>query len=205
MDGLTYLKKLQEAYYERGGKEVWDTLMSKAHGISPDDRAELIAEYPDIPASLLQILDRIDGTYYRTYGDEEFCTYFFGSDVEDGTYPYYLHAYNDIMEDRERVQDFDDVFKAHLQYPDDDMLYVTDKVLCEPEKMKWLCFSHCMNNGGTSSLYVDFTPSEKGTAGQIVRFLHDPDNVEVIADSFDAFLDMIVENGLGFVSSENFE
>ncbi|HEV9036131.1 MAG TPA: hypothetical protein VGQ51_05905 [Puia sp.] len=49
----------------------------------------------------------------------------------------------------------------------------------------WLCFSDCMNNRGTSSLFIDFDPTPEGTVGQIVRFLHDPDSFRVIADSFE--------------------
>lgn len=41
-----------------------------------------------------------------------------------------------------------------------------------------------MNNGGTSKLFIDLTPSETGKKGQIVRYLHDPDELKVIADSF---------------------
>lgn len=203
MDGITYLKKLEEAYIRNGCQERWDALMKAAHGISAEDRAALLAKFPDTPASLLQILDRIDGTYYRKYGDEEFREYFFGSDVEDGRYPYYLFAFTDFMENAEDAQIYDGIFEAHLQYPDDDMLYVTDKVRCDPENMNWMCFSHCMNNGGTSALYIDFTPSEKGKYGQIVRFLHDPDEIEVIADSFDEFLDLQEKNGMAFIDIED--
>ena len=59
-----------------------------------------------------------------------------------------------------------------------------------------------MNNGGTSSLFIDFTPSEKGIKGQIVRFLHDPDRLDVIADSFDAFLRMLMDTGYRFIDNE---
>ena len=47
-----------------------------------------------------------------------------------------------------------------------------------------------MNNGGTSKLFIDFSPSASGIKGQIVRFLHDLDEIEVIADSFDEYLEM---------------
>ena len=50
-------------------------------------------------------------------------------------------------------------------------LYFDDRIQTDVSKMKWLCFSDCMNNGGTSSLYIDFTPSEKGTKGQIIRVI----------------------------------
>ena len=68
--------------------------------------------------------------------------------------------------------------------------------------MKWLHFSDCMNNAGTSQLFIDFLPSEKGVKGQIVRFLHDPDKIEVIADSFDEYLEKFMEYGLDFISED---
>ena len=68
--------------------------------------------------------------------------------------------------------------------------------------MKWLHFSDCMNNAGTSQLFIDFSPSEKGVKGQIVRFLHDPDEIGVIADSFDEYLEKLIESGLDFISED---
>lgn len=59
-----------------------------------------------------------------------------------------------------------------------------------------------MNNGGTSSLYIDFAPSESGKKGQIVRYLHDPDELKVIADSFDEFLDMLMERDFAFIQPD---
>jgi len=59
-----------------------------------------------------------------------------------------------------------------------------------------------MNNGGTSQLFIDFSPSEKGVKGQIVRFLHDPDEIGVIADSFDEYLEELIESGLDFISED---
>ena len=62
-----------------------------------------------------------------------------------------------------------------------------------------------MNNGGTSQLFVDFSPSKKGVNGQILRYLHDPDEIEVIADSFDEYLQMLIDNGYDFVGEEEEE
>ena len=59
-----------------------------------------------------------------------------------------------------------------------------------------------MNNGGTSKLFIDFSPSEKGKKGQIVRYLHDPDEIAVIADSFDEYLEKLMEYGLDFISED---
>ena len=79
---------------------------------------------------------------------------------------------------------------------------IDDRLTDDVDNIRWLCFSDCMNNGGTSSLFVDFTPSEKGKVGQIVRFLHDPDQIAVIADSFDEFLEMLVNSGMRFIDKE---
>ena len=52
---------------------------------------------------------------------------------------------------------------------------------------------------------IDFTPSEKGKAGQIVRYIHDPDELTVIAESFDAYLEMLIENEYDFINEETIE
>ena len=44
-----------------------------------------------------------------------------------------------------------------------------------------------------------------GKVGQVVRFLHDPDNYQVIADSFDSYLQMLIDDGYAFLSDDNFE
>lgn len=59
-----------------------------------------------------------------------------------------------------------------------------------------------MNNGGIYTLFIDFTPSPKGTIGQIWRYLHDPDEIIVIADSFDDYLQMLIDNGDGFINED---
>ena len=68
--------------------------------------------------------------------------------------------------------------------------------------MCWLHFSDCRNNGGTSRLYIDFSPSSAGVCGQVVRYLHDPDELTVIADSFDAYLQMLMENAYDFITED---
>ena len=48
--------------------------------------------------------------------------------------------------------------------------------------------------------YNDFSPSVKGMEGQVVRFLHDPDEIKVIADSFDEYLQKLIDNGIDFIN-----
>ena len=67
-------------------------------------------------------------------------------------------------------------------------------------RVKWLHFADCMNGAGTSQLFIDFTPSATGKIGQIVRFLHDPDELIVIADSFDDYLKKVIIHGCNFIN-----
>ena len=76
---------------------------------------------------------------------------------------------------------------------------IDDRITDDASQLNWLHFSDCMNNGGTSQLFIDFSPSSMGKVGQIVRFLHDPDEMVVIADSFDDYLRMLMKNDYCFV------
>ena len=113
--GNEYLEKLGEAYAKNGMKAQWDHLMEIAEGISEEDKAALLAEYPDFPPSLMEILERIDGTYYRQYGKEEVTVFFFGSDVDRGEYPYYLFSAQNMLENKN--SDFADLICYALHGP----------------------------------------------------------------------------------------
>ena len=67
------------------------------------------------------------------------------------------------------------------------------------DKLDFLHFSDCMNNGGTSQLFIDFSPSAKGVKGQVLRYLHDPDEMVVVADSFDEYLQMLIDEEYDFI------
>ncbi|MBR2810907.1 MAG: SMI1/KNR4 family protein [Solobacterium sp.] len=202
--GNEYLEKLAEAYGRNGLKTYWDHLMAVSKGISEEDRAALLAEYPEFPSSLMEILERIDGTYFRQYGDEEVTYFFFGSDVDDGEYPYYLFSTQDILENRDSAQNFGDLIYHAVNEPDENFgPFFDQRISAQAEQNRWLNFADCMNNGGTSTLYIDFTPSESGRKGQVIRFLHDPDELKVIADSFDDYLDMLMEKGFAFLHPDD--
>ncbi len=194
-----YVDGLKKAYYEVGGKEQWDDFENVMHGASKEDMEKLQALYPDIPESLLQLLELVDGTYWREYGGEKVAFYFLGSDVEE--YPYYLLSAQQMIKNKDKFQSWGD----YLIDRDFDDVPVDEGIIDDIDSLCWLHFSDCMNNGGTSQLFIDFSPSEKGKKGQIVRFLHDPDELIVIAESFDAYLQMLMENEYEFITDETVE
>ncbi|MBF7142735.1 MULTISPECIES: SMI1/KNR4 family protein [Pseudomonas] len=187
---LTGLRKLLPA-------EDLDQL-NLAHGASVSDLQQLTERYPLCPASLLELLSEIDGTHYRDYPGGEITVLILGSDVFQ--YPYYLSSAQQMLEEtRLETESIAQIYEGYLdEYPD----LIDPCIVSTLPMSKRLCFSNCMNNGGTSRLYIDFDPAPGGTVGQVIRFLHDPDSYKVIAQSFDDYLQHLIDDGYAFVYEE---
>ena len=169
-------------------------------GASTEDLQRLRTQWPQVPDSLVALLSRVDGTHFREYPGAEVCVLMLGSDVEDGGYPYYLRSVAQIFEDQ---QQWDDSIRSiYEEWLDDEPEILGEGIDADLAMNRRLCFSHCMNNGGTSMLYLDFDPAPGGTVGQVVRYLHDPDSYAVIAPSFDAYLQQLIDGGYAFVDEE---
>lgn len=195
-----YVKGLKKAYYDNGEKENWDYFKRVMHGASKDDINKLKEEYPNVPDSLVKLLEYVDGTYWREYEGEKIVFYLLGSDVLE--YPYYLLSANQILETKNDAVDF---YADYVNREFGDDVEIDERITDCANDMKWLHFSDCMNNGGTSQLFIDFSPSAKGIKGQVVRFLHDPDEIQVIANSFDDYLQMLIDNGFNFINEDTVE
>ncbi|MBC7552965.1 MAG: SMI1/KNR4 family protein [Taibaiella sp.] len=172
--------------------------LSFSTGASPLQLAQLKARYPDCPKSLIELLATINGTYWQKYGEHTIALLILGSDVTE--YPYYLKSVEQILDENNETDSINEIYKEYRHYFPD---LVDAAINPDTNLDKWLCFSDCMNNGGTSSIYIDFNPSDMGKKGQIVRFLHDPDNYKVIADSFDNYLRMLIDSNYSFVFEDN--
>lgn len=191
-----YISGLKKAYFNNGGKEVWEHFEEIKHGAAKEDLEKLKIVYPEIPDSFINLLEYVDGTYWREYAGEEIALYFLGSDVWD--YPYYLLSSKEILDNQNIATKY---YSDYIERKYDEVK-MDDKITDKTGGVKWLHFSDCMNNGGTSQLFIDFSPSEKGKVGQIVRFLHDPDEFKVIADSFDDYLKKMIGNRFDFINEE---
>ncbi|MEY8392801.1 SMI1/KNR4 family protein [Lachnospiraceae bacterium] len=193
-----YIEGLKKAYFDIGQEEQWNHFEKIVQGAAQENINKLYSKYPQIPESLIHLLQFVDGTYWREYAGEKVSFYFLGSDLEE--YPYYFLSSEEMMDAQEM-----DWLKDYVNREYEDMVQMDEKIIDNADEMNWLHFSDCMNNGGTSQLFVDFSPSKKGVNGQILRYLHDPDEIEVIADSFDEYLQMLIDNGYDFVGEEEEE
>lgn len=194
-----YISGLKAAYFKNNGNECWNDFEQVIHGAKMENIDLLNKVYPETPVALIDLLEFVDGTYWRKYGDDKIAFFMLGSDVYE--YPYYLLSSTEIVENRKLVM------KGYADCIDRkyDGISIDDKITNSSESMNWLHFSDCMNNGGTSQLFIDFSPSEKGTKGQIIRFLHDPDEFKVIADSFEDYLQLLIDNEYEFINEETVE
>lgn len=193
-----------------------ETYLAGVHARLPQDSLDALAlasgagaqqldllrqAYPLCPDTLLQLLGIYNGTYHQQYAGGKVSVYLLGSDSYE--YPYYLSSVEQILADRQsRQRSIADIYGHYLE---EDPGIVDTRIDVTIRQGRRLCFSHCMNNGGSSVLYVDFNPSASGKVGQVVRFMHDPDNYQVIADSFDAYLQLLIDEDYGFLSEDNFE
>ena len=134
----------------------------------------------------------------QEYEGKQYGIYFLGSDLEE--YPYYLLSSQEMTD----IEDFD-WLKDYIDREFGEDVEIDDKIIDDADKMCWLHFSDCMNNGGTSQLFIDFSPAPGGTKGQIVRFLHDPDELAVIAESFDEYLQMLMEDAYCFIHNDDYD
>ena len=196
-----YLEGLKAAYIDNGGKEAWQKLMDTAHGATEADLQSLRNCYPQVPESLLDLLCHIDGTYWREYEKGTICDLILGADEAMGGYPYYLLSAGQIVETKNESFDFyaDYINRKYEEVP------IDDRITSDASQLNWLHFSDCMNNGGTSQLFIDFSPSATGKVGQVVRFVHDPDAMDVIANSFDDYLKMLMDREYCFINETDFE
>ncbi|MGF9892954.1 SMI1/KNR4 family protein [Priestia megaterium] len=172
--------------------------LNTARGATKEEIETLRSEYPNCPESLISLLENIDGTYWRKYGENKIAVCILGSDLEEGKYPYYLLSIQQMLESSKEEEDISYL----LEYQDDED-DVDPKI--NPEGLlpgTYIHFSDCMNNGGTSRLYIDFNPSDEGVCGQIIRFVHDPDQYKVIANSFDEYLQQLLDGSFIFLDEE---
>ena len=192
-----YLEGLREAFDDAGLTEKWEEFTAIAQGVSDGNLAKLKALYPELPAGLETLLRFADGTYYREYPKGTADLLILGSDMEE--FPYYLLSARQMMDTKDDFARWGD-YLINREYED---CPVSEGICRDMASLRFLHFADCCNNGGSSQLFIDFSPSEKGKSGQIVRYTHDPDELEIIADDFDDYLHMLMVNGYDFVHEDD--
>jgi cell wall assembly regulator SMI1 len=197
---MTYTSDIVEQFWNGLTKQLSEDdikELSYATGATANQINQLKMRFPSAPAAIIRLLERVNGTYWQQYGDREVAVLILGSDVFE--YPYYLKSVEQMLTGNPYTQS---IKRIYAKYFDEIPELVGEGIDPNLPLSNWLCFSDCMNNGGTSSLFIDFDPAPGGTAGQIVRFLHDPDRFKVIASSFENYLQKLIDEKISFLWQE---
>ena len=181
-----YINGLKEKYFQGDEESItkFETFLENKRGILEDKLNNLLKEFPNIPNSLIDLLKYSDGT----------SIYFFEDDLEFGTGPCRLCNVEQMINTKDDVKKY---FSSFIEREYED-IEVDNRITSDINNVKWLQF---VCDGGVT-LYIDFTPSNDGKVGQIVRYEHDIDSMVVIADSFDQYLQEIMNRNYRFLDYE---
>ncbi len=166
-------------------------------GATAQALAQLKGRYPQCPTELQQLLNRVDGTYWKKYDGQMVNLLLLASDVGED-FGYYLLSCEQMLEEQRFGDSISDIYGEWLGQ--EDVIQVDQRIDTTIAMSERLCFAHCLNNGGTSRLYIDFHPAPSGVCGQVVRYLHDPDSYIVLANSFAEYIAGVLESNYAFVS-----
>lgn len=100
--------------------------------------------------------------------------------------PYYLMPLEQILQEWKMMKELVDIgeFSSNESAPD-------DGIAPHWWHPSWIPF---ISNGGGDSLCIDLAPTKKGTRGQVIQYSHESDQRRLIARSFAAFLNELVDH-----------
>lgn len=129
---------------------------------------------------------------YRYKDGSEWFYLFFPNDKCDREFKYRLLSLAEIEEVKGYFQDKDAFITEFYSYADDDF---TKKLLKRMEdsrvkpylfNKRWIPFAEA---SGDISLMMDFDPDEDGIYGQIICYIHDPDEIAYIGKTVTEIID----------------
>ena len=178
-----YVELLKENYAKNGK----DFSLNEGSLFKIDEEQERKLLEKNIPSTLIDLLKIVSGDDQAVLG-----TY------NDIIIPYRLYSSFEIL--NENTSYIIEYLPELYEYDDE---AIDERIDVNSKNLIWFPIAEdSINNGGLSALYIDMTPSSKGTVGQIVMFLHDPDTFMVIADSFDEYLEKIIDSDFRFINEQ---
>ncbi|PQP81919.1 SMI1/KNR4 family protein [Paenibacillus sp. PCH8] len=131
-------------------------------------------------------------TFYRSKDGSGYGLHIlYPGDAEKGRCtPFYLMSLEEIRETKLYFCEVDEKLEEH--YSAEDISHLDPEIKPFLFHTSWIPFATIA--GGSLYLMLDFDPTEKGTYGQIIMYVHDPDFVHYLADTFTDLLQMSNRN-----------
>lgn len=134
---------------------------------------------------------------YRYKNGSELFYILFPNDKLDREFKFRLLSLEDIINGKELFQDRDILISEYYDKDEDEY---TNKLIerMQDSRIKpylfnkrWIPFAE---TDGDISLMLDFDPGKDGASGQIICFIHDPDEIAYVAKSLTEIIDDSIRN-----------
>ncbi|WP_368028338.1 SMI1/KNR4 family protein [Paenibacillus sp. DCT19] len=132
-----------------------------------------------LPADFRAFYERKNGSGYGFHvlypGDEE----------EQRSIPFYLMSLDEIRETKRFFCEVDEKLEEH--YSEEEIRKLDPEIKPFLFHKQWIPFATMA--GGSLYIMLDFDPTEQGKYGQIIMYVHDPDFVYYLNESFEELLE----------------
>ncbi len=99
--------------------------------------------------------------------------------------PFYLFSIEEIIEEKDSFYDEDELMSDY--YDEEEISEVDCRIKPYLKNRNWIPFAALA--GGSLNLLLDYDPTDKGKEGQIISYIHDPDFIYYVADTFTEMLE----------------
>lgn len=178
----SYIEGLKNHYINLGKVDEWNNFISNRNKINEKEIEKL--ESLNLSKTFIELLKYTNGTDKDNF-------IFLGSDINE--LGYYLLDYDSLFTENRFTNDY------FISIHNEDSSKIDEKIIPINANKSWLHFANCINNGSTSQLFIDVSPSRFGTYGQIIRFNANNNEFKVIANSFDLYLSDLIKNNYNFI------
>ena len=178
----TYIEGIKNSYVKVNKPNIWNNFVSNRSKIT-EENIELLNN-KNVPKLLIDL-------YKFTNGTDDISFVILGSDIEG--LGYFLENINELLTPNR----FSNDFFIHIHNKNKD--FIDKKIIPLNANNYWLHFANSEDNGRTSELYVDLSPSRYGVIGQIIRFNLETGEFKVISSSFEEYLKLLIEKNYNYI------
>ncbi|MDR2869260.1 MAG: SMI1/KNR4 family protein [Deferribacteraceae bacterium] len=171
--------------------------LKMAGGASDADIARLKQAYPDCPQALIELLKRIDGSYFREYNGHEVWAPLMGDGVA-------LLSVEQIIENKAETRSIAAVYHLHdAGHAELQPWQVDDRINIDTPIGWRLHFTDSDNDG----FCIDFDPCTNGVKGQILdnEFILLDKKIRVVANNFEEYLQNLIDSNYAFINKCYFD
>jgi cell wall assembly regulator SMI1 len=128
--------------------------------------------------------------YYKIKNGSEYPFNLLYITYENSCIPFTIMSIADIKDTKKYFCERDDLLENY--YDKNEIKKLDDKIKPYLFNKKWFPFAQVV--GGSLYLLLDFDPTEKGEIGQIIFYVHDPDFIYYITETFTELLKDTINN-----------